>query len=145
MIRHHNDLLIVGPQLELVKDIGKKKEKRSSYFSMYNKTMNERYAILNCIKNDIKKNQERGPELENGENDRSVATLSLFSEKEDLQVIIAKESKFIVYNFKKVTCFYKLYLYIYNILSPTREFIYYLIIHYLFYDRISTYTHETQK
>lgn len=41
----------------------------------------------------MKTHREQDSELEN---DHNVATLSLFSEKEDLQVIIAKESKFII-------------------------------------------------
>lgn len=70
------------------------------YFPIYSKIMNEKHAILNCIRNDIRKNQEQDSELEISDN---VAALSLFSGKEDIQVIIAKESKFIVYTFKKIT------------------------------------------
>lgn len=65
--------------------------------------MNEKHAILNCIESDIKRNQKQSSELENGKNDHNVSALSLFCEKKDLQLIIAKESKFVVYNFKKVT------------------------------------------
>ncbi|XP_014480134.1 PREDICTED: gem-associated protein 5 isoform X2 [Dinoponera quadriceps] len=73
---------------EVLKDVGKRKEKKLSYFPIHNKTMNMKHAMLNCIKNDIRKNQEQNSKSENGVND---AMLSLFSGKEDLQIIITKE------------------------------------------------------
>ncbi|XP_025162758.1 gem-associated protein 5 [Harpegnathos saltator] len=78
-------------QSELVKDMGKKKEKKQSYFPIYNKMMNEKHAVLNCIKNDIRKNEKQDSELENKESDYDSVTSSLFSGKEALQIIVAKE------------------------------------------------------
>lgn len=63
--------------------------------------INEKHVILNCIKKDLRKNEKQQvPELEDREDDHNTAALSLFSENE-FQLIIAKESKFMVCNFKR--------------------------------------------
>ncbi|KAL6431847.1 hypothetical protein ACFW04_007362 [Cataglyphis niger] len=63
-----------------------KKKEKNLYFNEYSKVINDKSKVLNFITNDIRKNQEQSEK-----NSKSIANLSLFSEKEHLLEIINHE------------------------------------------------------